>query len=93
MRRAVSPQENAHLIASFVMGVEYLLILFYIRIQILCALKRVVEDAVKAEFTRPGAYIGDDPPAEPRVDLGEIYSKLTLDGEKGRVCWCASCIF
>jgi hypothetical protein len=81
MRRAVSPQENAELIASFVMGAEFLLILFYVRIQILAALKGVVENAAKAELNRPGSYIGDDPPAEPRVDLGSVYSMLTLDGE------------
>lgn len=77
----MSPQENAHLIASFIMGAEFLLIIFYIRIHILSALKGVVENAVKAELTRPGAYFGNDPPAEPRVDLGSVYSLLTLDGD------------
>ena len=80
MRRSVSPAENAQLIASFVMGVELVLILVYVRMQVVSALKGAVERTVASELARPGAYLGKDPPAA-RPNFERLYASLSLDGE------------
>lgn len=77
----VSVGENAVLMACVVMGIEFFLILVYVRIQVLVAARNRIERAVRAELLRPGAYAGEDPPAD-RPSLESMYSTLCFDPDE-----------
>lgn len=90
MRPALPAAYSAALLSSFVMGAELLLLLVYVRAQILIIAKRRVYAMAEAELLRPGRFVGADPPTR-RPSLERLHASVCADSYSSSATLAAAC--